>query len=123
MSIFTPGVVIVIPELDTRINTFLFGPRLSYRGDAVTVFGHFLVGGANSKLQDELSGSGFEDGNTEFAMAIGGGIDVNLGKHYAIRAAQFDYLPIHTDFNQRFGGGSSSWLHNTRYQAGFVFKF
>ena len=123
VSILVPGAIIVIPELDTRVNLFLFGPRLSYRGGAVTVFGHALFGGANSKLQDELSGSGFEESNTEFAMAFGGGIDVNLGKHYAIRAAQFDYVPIHTDINERFAGGTSSWLHNTRFQAGFVFKF
>jgi opacity protein-like surface antigen len=132
VSIFAPGTIIVIPELDTRVNTFLFGPRISYRADAVTVFGHALFGGANSKLQDEKGGSGFEDGNTEFAMGIGGGLDVNLGRHYAIRAAQFDYLPIHTDFNQRLvpgepgtgtAGGSSSWLHNTRFQVGFVFKW
>jgi hypothetical protein len=126
VTIFVPGTVILIPELETKVNAFLFGPRISYRGDAVTVFGHFLLGGATASLKDELSGFGFEDSNTEFAMAIGGGIDVNLGKHYAIRVAQFDYLPIHTDINVRLGGGivsDSSWLHNARYQAGFVFKF
>jgi len=89
----------------------------------VTVFGHFMVGGANSQLRDEKGTSGFDESNTEFAMVIGGGLDVNLGKHYAIRAAQFDYVPIHTDINERVGGGTSSWLHNTRYQVGFVFKF
>jgi hypothetical protein len=123
VSIQAPGVIILIPELDTRVNTFLFGPRFSYRARAVTAFAHALFGGANTKLQDEKGGSGFEDGNTEFAMAFGGGLDVNLGKHYAIRAAQIDYLPVHTDLNQRVSGNSSNWLHNIRYQAGFVFKF
>jgi opacity protein-like surface antigen len=123
VSILVPGAVVVIPELDTRINTFLFGPRFSYRGKAVTAFAHVLLGGANSKLDDEKGTSGFEDSNTEFAMAIGGGVDVNLGKHFAIRAIQFDYLPIHTDINERIGGGTSSWLHNTRLQFGFVFKY
>jgi hypothetical protein len=82
------------------------------------------LGGANSKLEDEEGGSGFEDSNTEFAMAIGGGVDVNLGERFAIRAVQFDYVPIHTDVNARLTQtGSSSWLHNTRFQFGFVFKF
>jgi opacity protein-like surface antigen len=123
VSIFVPGAIIVIPDLDTTIRTFVAGPRVSYRAKPVTVFGHFLLGGANSKLRDEKGTSGFEESNTEFAMVIGGGLDVNLGKHYAIRAAQFDYVPIHTDINARVGGGTSSWLHNTRYQVGFVFKF
>ena len=125
ITIFVPGTIILIPELETKVNTFLFGPRVSYRGDAVTVFGHFLLGGATTRLKDELSGFGFEDSNTEFAMAIGGGVDVNLGRHYAIRVAQFDYLPINTDIAQRLGGvvETSNWLHNSRYQAGFVFKW
>ena len=123
VTIFPPTPpVILINELDTRVNYFLFGPRFSYRSSPVTVFGHVLVGGANMKLEDENI-TGFSDSNTEFAMAIGGGVDVNLGSRFAIRAAQFDYAPIHTDINERVAGGTSSWLHNTRFQAGVVFKF
>jgi len=123
VSVFLPGVVVLIPELDTTVRVFVGGPRVSYRAKPVTVFGHALFGGAYTKLRDEKGISGFNESNTEFAMVFGGGIDVNLGKHYAIRAGQFDYVPIHTDINERFAGGSSSWLHNFRYQAGFVFKF
>lgn len=132
VTIQVPGALILIPELDTRINTFMGGPRFSYRPKAVTLFAHALFGGTNLKLRDEKGGSGFENGNTEFSLAAGGGLDVNLGKHYAIRAGQFDYLMIHTDINKRLTGGggvgsvsssTSDWLHNFRYQAGFVFKF
>src|SRR5262249_38668335 len=66
VSIFQPGFIIVIPDLDTRIITFMGGPRVSYRAKAVTAFAHALFGGANSKLRDEKGGSGFEDSNTEF---------------------------------------------------------
>jgi len=121
LSIQQPGVIIIIPEVDLRVRTYLFGPRLSFRSKPVTVFGHYLVGGGHLKVEDEVTG--FTAGNNEFAMAVGGGIDVNLGKRFAIRAAQFDYLSIHTDINDRIGGGSSSWAHNTRFQTGFVFKF
>jgi opacity protein-like surface antigen len=132
VTIAVPGALIIVPELDTRINTFMGGPRFSYRPRAVTLFAHALFGGADSKLRDEKGGSGFNESNTEFAMAFGGGLDVNLGRHFAIRAAQFDYLPIHTDVNTRLTGdggvgaissSTSHWLHNTRYQAGLVFKF
>jgi opacity protein-like surface antigen len=132
VTIQVPGTLIVVPDLDTRINTFMGGPRFSYRPRAVTLFAHALFGGANSKLRDEKGSSGFSESNTEVAMAFGGGLDVNLGRHYAIRAAQVDYLMIHTDINRRLTGGggvgtvsssTSDWLHNIRYQAGFVFKF
>jgi opacity protein-like surface antigen len=121
VTIQAPPGFIVIPELDTRIIYYLFGPRVSYRTKPVTVFGHLLVGGGNVKLNDE-KGTGISDSNTEFAFAIGGGVDVNLGKRFAIRAAQFDYAPIHTDINARVSGGDSSWLNNSRFQAGFVVK-
>ena len=121
IAIQQPGVIIVIPEVDLRVRTYLFGPRLSFRSKPVTVFGHYLVGGGHLKVEDEATG--LTAGNNEFAMAVGGGIDVNLGKRFAIRAAQFDYLSIHTDINDRIGGGGSSWAHNSRFQTGFVFKF
>jgi opacity protein-like surface antigen len=121
LSFQTPGAIIIIPEVDLRVRTYLFGPRLSFRSKPVTVFGHYLVGGGHLKVEDEATG--LTAGNNEFAMAVGGGVDVNLGKRFAIRAAQFDYLSIHTDINERIDGSSSSWAHNTRFQAGFVFKF
>lgn len=115
------GGTVVIPEVDLRVRTYLFGPRLSYRSKPVTVFGHFLIGGGHLKIEDEVTG--LDVGNNELAMAVGGGIDINLGKRFAVRAAQFDYLPIHTDIRDRIGGGGSSWAHNTRFQTGVVFKF
>jgi opacity protein-like surface antigen len=110
-----------IPKVDTTIYTFLFGPRFSYRTRPVTVFGHFLVGGGTSKVEERTTNINIS--NTEFAMAIGGGLDVNVSEHVAIRAAQFDYLPIHSDINERINGDPDSWLHHLRYQAGVVFKF
>jgi opacity protein-like surface antigen len=113
-----------IPELDTRVYSVLFGPRLSARYSAVTVFGHGLLGWGNMKLENEKTADpDVSESNTEFTMAIGGGLDINVAKHVAIRAAQLDYMPIHTDINTRLTGGTSSWLHNLRYQAGIVFKF
>jgi len=100
-------------KVNTSVYTFLFGPRASYRTRQVTAFGHFLLGGARLKAQSTA--------NTEFAMAIGGGLDVNLSERFAIRAGQFDYLPINSDLP--LSGGTSSWFQNFRYQAGVVFKF
>jgi hypothetical protein len=94
-----------LADFDTRTYTYLFGPRFSYRTDAATVFGHILVGGATTQIEN------FSD--TNFALAAGGGVDINVNKSFAIRAAQIDYIPIFAD----------DTIHNFRYMGGIVIKF
>ncbi|HSB10654.1 MAG TPA: outer membrane beta-barrel protein [Blastocatellia bacterium] len=94
-------------KVDLKKHTFLFGPRFSARSDGATGFAHVLLGGANSKIEGIDTGTGF-------ALAVGGGVDVNVGKKFAIRIIQVDYLP-----ERSFG----SWTQNFRAQAGVVFKF
>jgi opacity protein-like surface antigen len=120
------GVTYNIPELDTRVQYLLFGPRFSYRHKYVTVFGHWLIGSGHNKLNDEkgvLSGAlkGETATNWTFAMAIGGGLDINMGKHFSLRPAQFDWLP--TGSGDLTLQGSSSRFNNIRYQLGGVVKF
>jgi len=98
-------------NVNTSVYTYLLGPRVSYRASQYTAFGHFLAGGARLKVEGST--------NTQFAMAIGGGVDINLTDRFAIRAGQFDYLPINSDLPV----SGSSWLQNFRYQAGVVIKF
>ena len=86
---------------------FLFGPRYSKRGDHATVFGHVLLGGAREKVEGIDTGSGF-------AIAVGGGVDVNAGKSFAIRVFQVDFVPDRS---------SGSWQSNFRVQTGIVLKF
>ena len=107
-----------INGVDTRVNSILFGPRVSLRTKPVTVFGHYLIGPANSKLDED---PGSERSNTEFSQSFGGGIDINVTSRFAIRAGQFDYHAIHSD--AALNNGGSSWFRNFRYQAGVVFKF
>lgn len=75
-----------------RVHSYLFGPRVSVRAKKITIFGHALVG--VSQLKTELTGLGqsltFSD--TSFGFAAGGGLDINLNDHLAIRAVQLDYL-------------------------------
>ena len=87
-------------------HNFLFGPTLSYRTDRVTGFGHVLFGASHAG-----SSAGVSD--TSFAWAIGGGVDWNFEKRFAIRVGQFDYLPTY------FGHTTQ---HNFRYSAGVVFR-
>lgn len=89
-----------------QVHTFLFGPRCSLRRDSATVFTHVLAGGATTKF------SGFKS-NTDFALAAGGGVDVQAGKNMALRF-QADYLPI-------FRKGYTQ--QNLRLTTGVVFRF
>ena len=112
--------------LDLRVQTMLFGPRFSYRAKAVTVFGHFLLGAGTLKVNDEQNLiEGFEDVTSwQFAYAIGGGLDINLGKHFAIRPIQLDYVFMDSDWIQNTGDESGPGaFNNVRYNFGATFKF
>ena len=114
-----PGTTV---KVGTNVYSYLFGPRVSYRTKPLTLFAHSLFGFAT--LQTDLANN-CPTCNTinknQFAMALGGGVDVNITKVIAIRAGDFDYVPIHSDLPLNNGG--SSYFRNFRYQAGVVFKF
>ena len=105
-------------DVETKVHTYLFGPRASWRTKPVTAFAHALFGFGTLSL--DCAGCNFSS-NNKFAMAIGGGLDVNITRNVAIRAAQFDYVPINTSLN--LNGGGSNYFRNSRFQAGVVFKF
>lgn len=94
---------------DGHATSFLAGPRFTARGDRATGFVHAMFGGVN------YSGvvSGRDRSETGLAMAFGGGVDVNLGQRFALRAIQFDYVPTHL---------FDTWEHNIRLGIGVVFK-
>lgn len=93
-----------IGGIDLSAYTYLFGPRVNARGEAATGFAHILLGGATTKV------AGLSE--TDFALAAGGGVDVNAGKSIAVRF-QADYIPV-------FAEGET--LHNFRFMTGIVFK-
>jgi hypothetical protein len=89
----------------SSVNTFLFGPQVSWPA-RVSPFAQALFGGAH------VSSGGF--GNTSYALAIGGGIDTRLVHGIYWRVIQGDYLLTH------FGGARED---NARLSTGIVFKF
>lgn len=90
--------------------SFLFGPTLTYRAEHVAPFFHALFGGNHINA----SASGSSGGNTAFAMAIGGGLDVPIGEHFGVRLAQVDWLRT-----QHF----STSQNNIRLSTGIMFNF
>jgi hypothetical protein len=88
--------------------TFLFGPRVTLRNPTkINPFAQFLVGGAR------LTANGVVPSTTDFAFSFGGGVDIGLLPHLALRP-QVDYVGIRD---------SGSTINCTRISVGFVVHF
>jgi len=69
--------------------TYLFGPRIiAHNSTKITPFFQFLVGGAHQTL------GGGGGSNNNFAYSAGGGVDLAVLPHLAIRP-QLDYVGLH----------------------------
>lgn len=107
--------------------TYQFGPVIRFPWKRASLFGETLFGGArtdgygNLERAIDLGGGSVQISGTQnpFAMAVGGGLDVNVGKNFAIRAAEVDYFL--TRFSNPISGTNNQ--NNFRYLAGFVFRF
>jgi hypothetical protein len=120
-----PGVVPRTGTFSTQANmfTYLFGPQVNIAINRSRIFGETLFGAAYTNAYADLFKAGGITGlsadNNGFAMAFGGGIDVKVAKHIAVRPIQFDYLMTRYEWKP-IGINNQS---NFRYQAGVVFGF
>jgi hypothetical protein len=97
-------------DVSLRAHEFLFGPRLTARGESTSLFGHWLIGGAS--VRAGLGSASASD--TLLMMGIGAGADLEFGDRAALRVIQFDWLPV------RF---EDEWFGKAfRVGAGLVFK-
>src|SRR5262245_38426899 len=82
-------------KVGTNVYMYLVCPRASWRTRPFTLFAHSLFGFATLDANEATNCVVCTSiTNNKFAMALGGGIDINLTKGLAIRAGQFDYVPI-----------------------------
>jgi cytochrome oxidase assembly protein ShyY1 len=113
--------------------TYMFGPTATAYFGKSSIFAHALFGQAHSSLGAGVSipiiggiSTGVRSANA-FAMAFGGGLDIGVSKHFAIRAAQVDYLQTRFSPTDALTTGLSSSVNDRqnslRYQAGIVFRF
>jgi len=98
-------------DVDSNVHNFLFGPRVTFRTERFSPFVHALFGVARSKA----SALNFDVTDTNFAMALGGGIDYDVSENFAIRLAKADYLYVRGEDD-----GNSD---NFRFSTGVVFRF
>jgi hypothetical protein len=107
--------------------TYNVGPIVKFRTSHFEPFVEALFGGAHSNLYGNLYNAcpgcttvSKSPSNNAFDFLIGGGIDIPVGEHIAIRPAQFEYLL--TRFGNDFTGGNNN-QSNFRLQAGVQFRF
>jgi opacity protein-like surface antigen len=103
----------------TRTFTLLGGPRFTARNQYATTFAHILLGGTH--FHDRVH-TLFQNTTTRanaFAVAMGGGVDINVTPHFGVRVIQAEYLL--TKFNHAPSGKAIQ--HNARVGIGVVFRF
>ena len=101
-------------------HTFLFGPQISDRSNKwLTPFVHALFGGSrvNTRLTrtgNPATATSVSDSVTGFAMALGGGLDINANENVFFRLIQADYFLVRADQVKHEGA---------RISAGILFRF
>lgn len=87
----------------TRVLQFMGGPQVRFPNTTrVTPFLRALFGIANTRFDVEqrqtlTTGTqtrNFDTGSTDFAMALGGGLDVRANDRLSLRVLQLDYNPV-----------------------------
>jgi len=114
--------VSITPRTDQNQTLFLAGPQYSFRKiPRIRPFAHALFGVARLKVRNDAIGmADFTD--TEFAFALGGGVDLQtpLGGKIAVRLFQGDFVRTRLDFTR---SGSSDSSNNYRISTGIVLRF
>lgn len=93
----TPSTVARQVKFKERTYNLMAGPQFRFLNSSrFTPFARILFGSQTTQTRLEgLTGTNSKSkfNRTNFAMAVGGGLDVRVNKNFAIRAIQVDYLP------------------------------
>lgn len=113
-------------NIETKIRVFniLGGPQYKFRNNSrVSPFVRTLAGVAHTRASLEvasLNSSGTAS-STDFALAIGGGLDIRVNDRIEVRVFQADYNPIFLSERNELGFGNTR-ADNFRFSFGVVFK-
>jgi hypothetical protein len=108
----------------SRYYSYLAGPQFNFRRlSHLNLFAHGLVGVARNRVYLKTGNPADDQHLTRFAGAFGGGLDVGVSKHLALRAIEADYVlnsfPNINSLSETVGAHQS----NTTVSAGIVFRF
>jgi hypothetical protein len=99
--------------------SYLFGPRFNLRKSRFTPYVQFLFGGTNAWYNLAAANSFTQTSQNGFATAAGGGLDIKVGSHFAIKPIQLEYV---TNQLPSTASNSRSVQNNLRYSAGVVLQ-
>jgi opacity protein-like surface antigen len=105
--------------------TFMAGPRLSWRKyNRITPFAQVLVGGIHASQVTRSNCTGTLctplPSENSLALTAGGGVDLKISHHVALRLVQAEYLM--TDFAD-LSSGERQTQNDIRVSSGLVFDF
>ena len=101
---------------------YLFGPRVNFRHSRYTPYVQALFGGVrySNGFDPTASDPRLGVSQNNFAAAFGGGLDINVTNHIAVRPFQVEYLMTQI---QPQVSNLNYTQNNLRYSAGVVLKF
>ena len=111
-----------VNNANVAAQSYLFGPRLSFRYDRITPYFQVLLGGARANqviLTNCTAGCTLLPKQDALAATAGGGLDLRVHRHIAIRIIQAEYLM--TRFAS-YTTGSTATQNDMRLSAGIVFR-
>jgi outer membrane protein OmpA-like peptidoglycan-associated protein len=113
-----------VDNSNVAVMTYLLGPRVSFwKHGRVSPFAQALFGGVHAN-QVNLKGCTVNctvlPSQDSFAMTAGGGLDLRVHRHFAIRLIQGEYLM--TRFTS-YTTGASGTHNDLRLSSGIVFRF
>ena len=106
--------------------TIMVGPRFSWRHDRLTPFVQVLFGGTHisNVTLTNCTGAGCTPlpSESSYALNAGGGLDLTLTRHLAVRLFQVEYaMTRFRDPNS--GTGQAAYQSDARLSTGLVFRF
>ncbi|MBV8845418.1 MAG: porin family protein [Bryobacterales bacterium] len=101
---------------------YLFGPRFNWRHSRFTPYVQTLFGGMRftNGINPVTGYPGIGTSQNNFAAAFGGGLDVAVNNHLALKPFQVDYLITQVSPGS---GIPNNLVNGLRYSAGVVFRF
>ena len=101
-------------DLDSLTTTF--GPRYTFHHRKASVFGQGLIGESHAWNSLFPQAGGAVMSFNTFALQVGGGVDFRVGRHFAVRPIQADWV------RTQFPNATTNVQNNLRLGAGVVLR-
>jgi opacity protein-like surface antigen len=120
-----PAGTLSIPTHISSYN-FMVGPHIRFgtADSKVTPYIHGLLGANHTRVKLDLPGitsTSFRDSQTDFALKLGGGIDIGMSRHAALRLG-VDWNPIFEKQDRTIANGGHRTRNDFLFNIGIAFK-